>query len=350
MQIEIKPFNKDYSVKCADLLQYLWDENREGRMARFNWAYLQNPNTCDTVTAVIAINEKDEVVGFRGYHTLKAYFGDNERRVAYIADTVVSPYARRQGILQKMTDYSFQFLLDNDIFCISNLGPSWPPYYGYKKLHFEDLHEFTSRYKIYPGRLLFAKLLENQYKKPIDEYVEKKENYSVYISNKIPNDKIVSQIKDEKKDGIIMPCRSLETLKWKASHPNSKYVFVYALNKENELKAMLWFKLYKMGVYNLGIYQQSDTKAFRACYNLFKSKCQPTVVAAWDWAITEESKKALDKLFFHRIPFLSKIRKNPPAIVRTLVNSESELSWTLDGIDIRQSNNWIVDKIEGDSF
>jgi hypothetical protein len=350
MEIEIKPFVERYSEQCADLLQYLWKEDSAGRLERFKWAYLQNPNTKDAVTAVIAVNENDEVLGFRGYHTLSVYFGNQERRVAYIADTVVSPNARRQGILQKMTSYSFQFLLNNGIYCISNLGPSWPPYHGYKKLDFVDLHEFTSRYKIYAIRLVISKLFKCKVNSFNDKVLEKRGNVTYFLSRSVPDDTILSQINDFKKKGIIMPCRNLDVLKWKAYHPNTKYVFAYALDENNVLKSFLWFKTYGNGVYNLGLYQHDDKKIFRRCYKLFNSICAPIIVAAWDWAITEQSKKSLNELHFYKIPFLNRLRKNPPAIVRTLVVSDNGLKWDLDGIDIRRACNWIVDKIEGDSF
>lgn len=350
MNIIVKPFSIDYTTKCADLLQYLWKEDSQGRFERFKWAYLQNPNTKEAVTAVIAVNEDDEVLGFRGYHTLSVYFGNNKSRVAYIADTVVSPNARRQGILQKMTAYSFQFLIDNNIFCISNLGPSWPPYHGYKKLNFEDLHDFTSRYKAYPLRLLKAKLIGYSEILPNEDIVEKQSELTCVVSTRIPNDNVFCQIKNEKNKGIIMPCRDLDVLKWKASHPNVKYVFAYVLDEKNVLKAFLWLKTYGNGMYNLGLFQSSDDNAINMCYHLFQRTCRPLIVAAWDWAITDDSKKILKKLHFHSIPFLNRVRKNPPAIVRSLRIVGNEICWELEGIDIRHASNWIVDKIEGDSY
>lgn len=350
MTITTKPFERRYAEQCADLLQYLWKEDKEGRIVRFNWAYLQNPNTTEAVTAVIAVNEEDEVLGFRGYHTLTAYFGKQERRVAYIADTVVSPNARRQGILQKMTAYSFQFLIENNIHCISNLGPSWPPYHGYKKLQFEDLHDFTSRYKVNFGRLLMTKLFGCRNVVSFEDKEISSKNITYIVSCIVPDDNILAQIKNEKIEGQIMPCRNIVTLKWKASHPNVHYVFAYAIDVNKELKAFMWFKTYGNGLFNLGLYQSSDKEILRKCYKFFSSTCKPIIVAAWDWAIADASKEVLNILHFYKIPYLNRIRKNPPAIVRSLNEKDDIIDWVHNGIDIRQADNWIVDKLEADSF
>lgn len=349
IKVTIKPFTTEYTEKCADLLQHLWKENAADRIDRFVWSYLNNPNV-DFVTAVIAVNEQDEVIGFRGYHTLQIYLGKEKRRIAYIADTVVSPNIRRMGLFKKMTEYSFQFLIDNDIKLISNLGPSWPPYHGYKKLGFSDLHIFTSRYRFHLTRLIKAKTLG--YNKPIleSDYTKQKSGITYYVSNKLPNDNVLSQIDNASDESLIMPYRGIDNLKWKSAHPKANYIYVYALNESGKLLTFLWFKYIENGVYNLALYQSVDKSTLGKAYKLFAKHCKPTVVAAWDWAITSQSKKILDRLNFVKIPFFYRLRKNPPAIVRSLVSDDKGLNWVFNGIDISKAENWIVDKIEADSF
>lgn len=349
IEFEIKPFSGEYTERCADLLQHLWKEDAPNRLKRFIWAYLNNPNV-DVVTAIIAVNKQNEVIGFRGYHTLQVYVGNEKKKIAYFADTVVSPTVRRMGLFQKMTKYSFQFLLDNDIHLISNLTPSWPPYYGYKKLDFKDLHIFTSRYKFHLIRLIEVKLFG--YRKSIldSDKIKCKKGITYHISNKLPNDNVLSQIDNAKDVNLIMPYRGIDILKWKAAHPNADYIYVYALNERGDLLTFLWFKHIGNCIYNLALYQSIDKSILRRSYKLFKTCCKPSIVAAWDWAITHQSKWILKKMCFIKIPLLNHIRKNPPAIIRTLIANNGDLKWDFNGIDISKAENWIIDKFEADSF
>lgn len=56
-------------------------------------------------------------------------------------------------------------------------------------------------------------------------------------------------------------------------------------------------------------------------------------------------------LGMHSIPFINKIRKNPPVLVRTLqTNQDGDLNWIVNGIDIRKVENWSISKLDLDSF
>lgn len=75
MALRIIPFVSAYTEQCVDLLQHLWKETAEERLAHFEWAYPRNPNNEGIVAAVIAVSDENQVLGFRGFHLLKAYWG-----------------------------------------------------------------------------------------------------------------------------------------------------------------------------------------------------------------------------------------------------------------------------------
>ena len=53
----------------------------------------------------------------------------------------------------------------------------------------------------------------------------------------------------------------------------------------------------------------------------------------------------------YSIPFINKIRKNPPALIRALQeNEDGSLNWIINGVDIRNIENWTISKIDLDSF
>lgn len=351
MESIIKPFSVEYTKGCADLLQYLWKENKEARIKHFEWEYLNNPNCANQPLAVIAVDLNDNVIGFRGFYISSFYINGVLSKVASIADTVVSPNARRMGIFQKMNKYSLGYLHENGISLILDLGPSWAPYYGYKKIGFDDLSEFNSVYK-FNFFSLFRKLILNQKRLVLkkNNYTVEKKGITYVISSTIPFN-VLFQIPDVKIDSKIVSVKNNECLNWRINHPGAKYVYAYALNLDNELISFFWFKTADGYLYNLGICSSNSTVISRCLFKFFLKECNPGCVAAWVFGINNQTRRLYNKLGFIKIPFLNKFRKNPPALIRTLKTKiDGSLDWSINGLDIRKISNWELHKFDGDSF
>jgi len=349
--IKIIPFNSTYTEQCANLLQYLWKEDTESRLKRFKWSYLENPNTIIPLS-IIAVNENDEVVGFRGYFIVGYICNKQEIKVAGIADTVVSPQARRQGILKRMTEFSLKYLKSNNISLINDLGPSWNPYGCYKKLCFQDLSFFKSKYRFYFLRLLLHKIgfKKNKFSESI--HFEKKLNDITYtISTNSPSS-ILTQLPELKnKDKSIISSINTDYLKWRFQRPSAKYIYAYAINKKNKLLSFILIKIDSNSICNIGFINSKNKKITKKLYTLFSKSCKPTAVVLWSFAASKSTLKLTKKLHFYKIPFINKIRKNPPALVRTLqTKTDGTLNWIINGIDIRDVKNWELNKFDGDSF
>lgn len=275
--------------------------------------------------------------------------GGVENKIAYIADTVVSPDARRQGILMKMTRYSFEFLKENGIFCIGDLGPSWPPYHGYKKLGFEDLSLFNRKFRFYALPLIQQKL-RHAVRQQKPDYQATTASGIVTISTSVGQD-ILSQLPDSRQEGVIRPCRDKATLKWKSEHPGAKYVYAYTTDAERQLKSFLWFKTSDNYRYIVGLCHTTDEDNLKTLYKTFCKQVRPSIVEIWTWALDGPMKRNVKALRFRSVPFINKIKKNPPAIVRSLLEDDTgQTDWVMAGIDIRKARNWVVDKFEADSF
>lgn len=351
MEITIKPYSDEYAKQCADLEQYLWKEDKLGRENRFDWTYTNCPNYSKPLS-VIAVNEYDEVIGFRGYFINKFIFDRQELVVAQICDTVVSKKARRLGIFQKMNEFSLNYLLENNVKLILNLGPSWPPYYGYKKIGFEDLAPFHSKYRFNFWYLFLNKLLKKNrsfWADKTDFTVEKK-GIKYCITNKV-SDEILKQVSQLDKTSRIHSSMNFENIKWRTNRPNKKYIFVYAVDKNEKLHSFIMLNTTDYYSYEIGIMKYDDPDVLRTSFKHFCKVHKPAIVAAWDFAIDKEDEKMLCKFKMHSIPFINKIRKNPPALLRTLQkNEDGTLNWIINGIDVRKVENWSISKIDLDSF
>ena len=351
MNITIKPYSQEYAKQCADLEQHLWKEDEKGREVRFDWAYTHCP-VHEKPLCVIAVNENDEVMGFRGYFLNKYRIGNEEFLVAQLSDTVVSNKARRQGIFQKMTDFSLDYLKDNGASLIINLSPSWPPYYGYKKISFEDLSQFHSKYKFGFGSILTQKLLG----KDRCDWKKRKEaqisigGMSYHITSSI-DQSVIAQVEQLIRAPKIHSSLSPDILQWRTSRPGKDYLYAYTMDASEKLHSFMMLSTADYYNYNMGLFLSDHAETFKQLFRFFRKEYKPATVAAWDFALDETGRKLLNKIGMVSIPFINKIRKNPPALVRTLqTNEDGSLNWNIGGVDIRKVENWTINKFDLDSF
>lgn len=351
MEIIIKPFSAEYAEQCADLEQYLWKEDKKDREIRFKWTYLDCPNFHQPL-CIIAVNENDEVLGFRGYFLNRFVINDLETTIAQLSDTVVSEKARRMGIFQKMTNFSLQYLKDNGVAMILNLSPSWPPYHGYKKMGFEDLAAFHSKYRFDVCQMLYKYVLKTDRSSWDKKGIAclEKANRKYVLSHSI-DDSVLEQVGNFESTDSNYASLSLENIKWRTQRPGRNYIYVYSLDDDNRLHSFVMLKTNDYFNYEIGLMLTDNLSELKTLMNFFKKEYHPAVLAVWDFAMDENKRKMVKKLGMFPIPFINKIRKNPPALLRTLqTNEDGSLNWIINGKDIRNVSNWSINKLDLDSF
>ena len=352
MEIIIKPYSAEYADQCTELEKFLWKEDKKGREERFKWEYTDCPNYKHPLS-VIAVNEEDEVLGFRGYFINRFRINGSIVKIAQLADTIVSNKARRRGIFQKMTEFSLEYLSDNEISLVLNLSPSWPPYHGYKKLGFEDLAPFHSRYRFSWINLFTQKVC----KKGRNDWINRQEyinpygeNLKFYICQNITDD-VLESVRSLVYTDRINSYLDFSNLKWRCRHPGKKYIYAYTKDSNGKLLSFAMLSTSDYYTYHLGLLLYDDLKVSRKLFKAFVKEYKPAIIAAWDFAIDDRERKFLSKLGFLSIPLINKIRKNPPALVRTLQRHEDgSLNWCVNGVDIRRVENWNLSKLDLDSF
>lgn len=351
MEITIKPYSTEYAKQCADIERYLWKENKEGREIRFDWTYTHCPNYSKPL-CVIAINENNEVIGFRGYFLNKFFFANKEIIIAQLSDSVVSNKARRMGIFQQMTIFSLNYLTENNVTMILNLSPSWSPYHGYKKMGFEDLAQFHSRYR-FNFCQIFAKVLlkrKREHWSNKETFKIEKNGITYCVLQKIGDD-ILEQVESLENTVKIHASHEINNLRWRTQRPDRHYIYAYAIDNNKKILAFVMFKTLDYFLYDIGFMLYNNSKILKKLFKTFCHNYRPAAIAAWDFALDEKNHKMLRMLGMHSIPFINKIRKNPPVLVRTLqTNQDGDLNWIVNGIDIRKVENWSISKLDLDSF
>ena len=329
--VKVIPYETRYLEGVIDVLQYIWNDNANDRSERFLWEYCQNPDY-NEVLSVIAIDENEKVVGFRGWVAGNVRVKDKFYKVVRAADAVVNPSSRRQGIFEKMTSYSIEYLKTKEISAIINLSSNKYSNSGNKKLGWEDLALFDIWYRIN----IFSYSKKN--------FVPSKVNYkdgTIEIFNKIPS-------------SLVLPVQSTDflsfsltekELRWQLERPNTHYIGACSVDKNGTLTSL--FILNKANnKYSMKYFYASDSKIASKVFNEMTKRISYRFISVWAFALPKEKKELLHKLRFHNVGY-KKLRNKPPVLIKTLLTSENgKEDWAIGGLDMRDISNWEINLID----
>ena len=82
---EIVHYRTELNEQIVDLMQYLWEGDREANLSYFDWKYIDNPSTEQPLG--IAALYKGRVAGFRGYFASKWFIGNKDKKNTSVKTT-----------------------------------------------------------------------------------------------------------------------------------------------------------------------------------------------------------------------------------------------------------------------
>ena len=326
MEIFIKPFEPKYRDGVVAVLENLWPWDVAERYARFDWEYLDNPNH-EKNLAVVAINEKDEVIGFRGWVPGIVCSNGKKYLVARAADAVVSPYSRKQGVFHKMTTYSLEYLEKNGVDAILNLTSNSQSNPGNLKLGWQAIGQLNIWYRFV---LSFKKKQLNEVERI------RKGKYQIEVTPNIPKGLRINY-----QDSRIAFSMNDGQLDWYSNMPGEKFITTVARDSDGKMAGVLVFKIAintkKSVLFYLNV---KDEKLAKVMFKEAKRYLPTGLISVWGMALNEDKVGILKRVGFFKIPFYEKLRKKPPILVRCMNNPEEHEGWLLGGKDIRDINNW----------
>ena len=332
--VKVIPYSTNYLEGVIDVLQYIWDDNENCRLKKFLWTYCQNPNSKE-VLAVIAIDQNEEVVGFRGWVAGKIKVKDKFYNVVRAADAVVNPSSRRQGIFEKMTTYSIEYLKGKGIAAIINLSSNKYSNPGYKKLGWKDLSLFDIWYRI------------NIFSSPKKEFVPSRMNYEdgiIEIFNQIPSTLVLPKQTTKQLSFILTE----KELAWLLEKPNAYYTGAYSIDKNGILTSLFILNKATKNKYFMNYFYASNSKIASKVFNEITKRISYRFISVWAFALPEMKTNLLHKLKFHNL-FYKKLKKKPPVLIKSLLTFENgKENWMIEGLDMRDIKNWEINLI--DSF
>ncbi len=322
---EIKPYESKYCDGVIGLLKNLWPWEEEERYAHFNWEYYGNPIHPEPL-AVIAVNEVDEVIGFRGWVPGVVYSEGKKYLVARAADAVVSPLCRRQGVFSKMTVFSIEYLRKNGVDAILNLTSNSQSNPGNLKLGWNAIGQLNIWYKIVcPHRKNYLE----------EAVVINKNGYRIELIPNIPNELKVGDDSD-----LISFSLAEGQLGWIGKKPGEKYLTALALREDGLIDSLFVFSINHGRKTSLQYLKVNDVKIAKQTFHLVCKYFTTGIISVWGMALSEKNAQFLKKVGFIQIPFYEKLRKKPPILVRTIGNPAEQQGWILGKKDIRDIRNW----------
>lgn len=332
MIISIKPYEARYRDGVVNVLQYLWPWDEQERYSRFEWEYFGNPSHPEPL-AIVAVNEDDDVVGFRGWVPGKIRSNDRSYLVARAADAVVSPKGRRQGVFTKMTLFSLNYLRENGVDAILNLTSNEQSNPGNLKLGWVAIGRLNIWCKI---------VLPIRFNKSLNDLkVIKTKDYSIEIMPNIPEGMSIQNDSDKITFSMLEG-----QLDWFAKCPMGKYISFVLKNLKGRVVGVCIFRENGKRKASLVYTNFKDEFSGRLMLKYAFKYLPAWLITVWGMALSKKKAHVLSKAGFLKIPFFEKIRKDPPILVRCMNDPMFQEGWFLGDRDIRDMNNWELNSID----
>ncbi|MEI6139827.1 MAG: GNAT family N-acetyltransferase [Mariniphaga sp.] len=341
-------YSNSYKLQVLDLLGELWNFSKEDRAKYFLWKFENNPFAKKPMAYIALDGEK--VVAFRGYLIQPFIINQKEFLIAALADTVTHPEYRRQGIFEKLTEYSLQELsLCNNILASTNSSSGGPTLNGYLKLGWQPL---TERDNVsYFSPIQFIKQRMGLNKETIDiNKVELKIGLIFEISPYfIPETFFIEIEGDRINDSSISHLFSHEFYQWRLGNPIAKYIYTY-LWDSGRIKAYVILKQYQFGKFEIIDFKFYEKKYFEIILKQIKKQIKPIYLKMWIGGNNELVHNYL-RYGFLPMKIVKKIlfiKPTPPFLIRSTKLIQNEDSWFIEGVDMRFKRSWNLFKIIGD--
>jgi GNAT superfamily N-acetyltransferase len=354
---EITNYSDEFLTQAADLQQYLWPSYKDKNKSYLKWKYEDNPLT-NKPSAIIALY-KGKVVGFNGYFVTRWRVANKNDKILILssADICVHPAHRRKGLFTAMTRAAIEEYEKGPYKAFLGLSSNTSSGRGYEKMGWPRIADRTSVRRYYLTGLLnwtfINKVGKSIYKHHINfgkfgefEVSDKpraKEMYSIIKKQKLYDNKI-ALFKDEK------------FFKWRFQNNRRKYTFYYHWNNETIDGYVVIETSDNSTSGHIVDYAEAEDMVLYKILSYVIKKRHFDILSTWSFGLRDDFAKTLKSLHFSSNNLLSKIEKtfrsefpSLPVFVRPVKKQYTEEDWFIEGLDIRDINNWEINGICSDN-
>lgn len=338
MSFIYKRYSSEYKEQVIELMNYLWNFNKELWKPYFEWKFEANPYI-DEPLAFIAL-DGEKVVAFRGYMVIPFQIYDKKYLCAVLADTVTHADYQRKGLFSRVTKYSIQEILKDGRYLISlNSSSGGKTLNGYLKLGWKPLCEREQLFRFTIGGIM-NKLLHRQ-------------PPNTYIKSSYTGRTLVLSDKCNVKDMCGIPfiydhlshCREERFYAWRFQNPRDKYKFAYNYDTQGNLVAYLVLFKIAEGKWDLIDFNALDKVELKYLLNWVCNSLKPLFIGLWTVGkeniiyrnYSDFGFVALNKVLRHMKKF-----QKPPFLVREFSDEKHEV--------VADAKNWDLYKLVADEI
>ena len=352
MNYAIIHYRSEFMEQAVDVLRYLWGDDRTANLSYFKWKYCDNPYV-DSPLGFITLY-KDRVVGFRGYFPTKWKIHPTEKEIIILCpgDTCVHPDHRRKGLSVIMGNSAIkQYAQKYKIFLnMTSTKNSMP---GYLRIGFLPMVD-----KSYITRCslngLITYILTKKKWAPIQEtriafgefqsiFVDKSprpQEMAFVINNQIPDGRKITLLQDQ------------QFFLWRFNNMRNKYVFYYYFrNKELTAYVVIRVSQNNRRGYILD-YAETDEGSIENILRHIIKKRHFDIISIYNFNLNPTLFKTLLTFSFKTYSLMrmleSRFVGEMPLFVRPVKSDFIEEDWYLEGLDIRDIQNWSLKPICSD--
>jgi GNAT superfamily N-acetyltransferase len=345
MEIKIVKYELSFKQKLLNLLAFMWKDMDDSlRRAKFEWRYENNPYTTSPIIFLAIDDEK--VVGFRAF-VLQKYIVKNESFSTYSpADAIVHPDYRRRGLFSRLNEAFIKFLTESKIRngIVLNLSSNQYSTPGYIKQDWQKTNgskKYGYRFSIVNA--LRAKLGMINHPDALNSAVSiNKDNSRLLITTKPEAEILATFVKSKCKTDKMTNLRDASYFSWRYAFQSEKYFFIYSYSSD-ELQGYLILKQLSATQFVLAEYLAAAPKILN---NLLKHAMKAlNIIVLRTWVLSSDDHVHLSKLGFFVEPekLMKRLGKERlPVLVRPSAFVINEKDFYIEGLDIRDINNWQI--------
>ena len=373
LEYEIKPFSQKHLAQVVNLLQILWGGNYDANMSYFNWKYNENPYTKHPCGIVALYN--GIVVGFRGYFATKWYGGQKNGEIIILSpgDTCVHQDHRRKGLSiamahKAMEEYESTYIV---FLNLSSNSKSMP---GYMKMGFVPLAPKT-RVTIYNNKkslIYISEFVPNKVKNYLKSFgllrsfLGKKRRFAtpnkqevlwefneiIFTDHPKPEGmyNVVSKKKDKSKIKLI---QDMDFFKWRFNNKRNKYLFYYRVKN----RLITGYVIVKLSEYNFRDgkildYAENDAGSIEKILKYILKFKHFDILSIYSYGMSENFLQILKNLPQTKNSVIKKKeideKDQLQLLVRPVKKKLFDSDWLIDGVDLKNIENWEIKPICSD--
>lgn len=371
---EIKRYSSDLFPQVVNLLRFLWGDDYEENSNHFKWKHIDNPYIKNPL-GIVALH-KGDCVGFRGYFATKCRIGRNNNEFILLSpgDLVVHPDHRRKGLsldlgYQAMEEYESIYKI------FLSTTPSLASFPGDLKMGFSPLVPLKSLV-LFKRRKSPKDFVSLKLKKKIKrsmlyrkwQSLSGKKGGATSIKDKVvfgeagsiitsdrpkPEEMYNINAQHNRESHKIKLLQDKCFFQWRFWSKKNKYIFYYH-KMEKKITGYLVLGISQQNMRHGSVldYAETDGVALENIFRFIIETGHLDILSIISFGLNDNLLKLMKRLGLDR-SVLSQARESNEdgdvyLSVRPVKKKLSEEDWFVDGLDIRNYENWEIKPICSD--